>query len=194
MGPRLARRSTDHFRRLRVHAFSIRRRQETVLPGPLIRPEELESGWSVGGRSGDRTAPAAVGGLSNPPLLDLRGWPTGRVRFSGRTRTKPGVAVVPERATAAAASQHDGCGGRVLRRTRRSALCGTEGLLRVSRQRRRQRITEGHHHTTLAARSVPGRAMDSGAGPHRLGCAGRVSGWRGFSAATLRSVRTALGD
>ncbi len=73
-------------------------------------------------------------------------------------------------------------------------LAGQQDFYRVSHQGRRERATEGHHRTAPPARSVPGRALDSGAGTLRLGCPGRVSDWRGFAAATLRSVRTALGD
>ena len=48
VGARLARRTTDHVGGLQLHAFALRRRQETVLPRPLKRSEELESGRLCG--------------------------------------------------------------------------------------------------------------------------------------------------
>ena len=113
VGPRFARRSADHFGRLRFLAVPLPRWQEAVLPGALGRRCGT---WNQGGfwvADLDRAAPAAAARFSDAALHHLRltasAWCSCRWTNTGRT---PVWLASSERADAAAAAHHDRRGGR----------------------------------------------------------------------------------
>ena len=160
--PRFARRSADHFGRLRSSSVPLSRWQEAVLPAARRRSTELCERRTLGRGPGIRTAPAAAARLSDAALHHLRvtasAWCLSRRTTRGALRCgwRRSIAVPrrgslpPVVASWRSSARAATCSSWARRRQTFSSIASKRTAVNRPRQYRR-RSTRGSNWTLLAA-------------------------------------------